>query len=124
MPLKNATARTLGMHLSILRGKVTKAERALLVARWLEVLWMPVPVVVDWYRQEVLPTGGDHELQFAGSVVRHIRWGTSQQRCRDKLNRGPNPLRRLLNQAFSPAGPQVALHWLWLRIALDRRVPP
>ena len=79
---------------------------------------MSVPHVVDWYRQEILPRGVDHELQFAGSVLGHIRWGTSQQRCRDKLNRDPYHLRRLLNKTVSPAGPPVALHWLWLWVAL------
>ena len=50
---------------------------------------MSVPDVVDWYRQEVLPGGGDHELQFAGSGLGHIRWGTLQQRWGDKLNCEP-----------------------------------
>ena len=65
MPLTDALARTLGMHLSILTGKMTKAERALLATWWPEAPWMSVPDVVDWYRQEILPRGGDHELQFA-----------------------------------------------------------
>ena len=104
--LTDALARTLGMHLSILTGKVTRAEQALLASRWPEVLWMSVPDVVDWYRQEILPRGGDHELQFAGSVLGHIRWGTSQQQCRDKLNRDPYHPRRLLNQTVSPASPR------------------
>ena len=69
MPLKDALARTPGMQLSILTGKVIRAERALLAARWPEVLWMSVPDVLDWYRQEIPPKGGDHELQFAGSVL-------------------------------------------------------
>ena len=77
-----------------------------------------MPHVVYWYRQEILPRGGDHELQFAGCVPGHIRWGGSQQRCTDKLNCDPYHLRRLLNQSVSPAGPTMALHWLWLWIAL------
>ena len=77
VPLTDALARTLGMQLSILTGKVTRAERALLATRWPEVLCMFAPDVVDWYRQEILPRGGDHELQFAGSFLGHIRWGTS-----------------------------------------------
>ena len=67
---------------------------------------MSLPDVVHWYRQEVLPRGGDHELQVAGSILGHIRWGTSQQRCKDKLNRDPYHLWRLLNQSVSPAGPR------------------
>ena len=117
-PSEDALARTLGVQLSILTGKVTRAERALLATRWPEVMWMPVPDVLDWYRQEILPRGGDHELQFAGSVLGHICWGTSQQRCRDKLNRDPYHLRRLLNQSARPTGPPVALHCLWLWIAV------
>ena len=50
VPQTGTLARTLGMHLSFLTGKVTRAERALLAARWPEVLWMLVPDVVDWYR--------------------------------------------------------------------------
>ena len=79
---------------------------------------MSAPDVVNWYCQEILPTGGDHELQFGGSVLGHIPCGTLQQRCRDKLNRDPYRLRRLLNQPVRPAGPPVALHWLWLWNAL------
>ena len=112
VPLTDAIARTLGTTLSILTGKVTRAERALLVTRWLGVLWMSLADVVDWYRQEILPKSGDHELLFAGSVLGHIRWGTSQQRCKDKLNRDPYHLQRPLNQWVSPAGPLVALHRL------------
>ena len=118
VPLTDAIACTPGMQLCILTGKVTRAERVLLAVRWPKVLWMSAPDVVDWYRQEVLPTSGDHELQFAGSVVGHIRWGTSQQRCRDKLNRDPYHLRCLLNQSVSPAGPPVAMHWLRLSIVV------
>ena len=75
---------------------------------------MSVPDMVDWYRQEVLPMGGDHELQFAVSVLGHIQWGTSQQRCRDKRNRNPYHLRCLLDHCVNPAGPRVALRWVWL----------
>ena len=110
VPLTDARARTLGMQLSILTGNVTKAEQALLAGRWPEVLWMSVPGVVDWYCQETLRGGGNHELQLAGSVLGHVRWGPSQQRCRDKLNRDPYHLRRLLNHSVCHAGPQVALH--------------
>ena len=38
VPLTDPIARTLGMQLPILTGKVTPAERALLAARWPEVL--------------------------------------------------------------------------------------
>ena len=110
VPLTDALACTLGMLLSILTGKVTRAERALLAAQWPEVLWMSVPDVVDWYRQQVLPKGGEHELRFVGSALGHIRWGTSEQRCKDKVNRDPYHLRCLLNQSVSTAGPPVALH--------------
>ena len=65
---------------------------------------MFVPVVVDSYLQEVLLRGGDHELQFAGSALGHIRWGTSQQRCSDKVKR------HVLNQSICPVGPPTALH--------------
>ena len=71
---------------------------------------MYVPDMVDWYRQQMLPTGGGHELQPVGPASRHIWWSTSHQRCMDKLNRDPYHLRRLLNQSVSPAGPPVALH--------------
>ena len=47
MPLTNVIGRTLGVRLSILTSKVTKAERALLAARSPETLWMYVPDVVD-----------------------------------------------------------------------------
>ena len=33
---------------------------------------MSMPGVVDWYRQEVLPKGGDHELRVVGLVLGHI----------------------------------------------------
>ena len=116
--LTYALARMLAMQLSILTGKVTRAEQAVLASRWPEVLWMSVPNVVDWYRQDILPRVGGHELQIAGWVLGHIRWGTSQHRCRDKLNRDPFNLRRLLNQTVSPAGSPIPLHWLWLSGAL------
>ena len=74
--------------------------------------------MADWYSQEILPRGGHHELQFAGRVLGHIRWGTSQQRCRDKLNHDSYHLQGLLNQSVTPAGAPVALHWLWPWIAL------
>ena len=76
MQLMDLLARTPGMQLSILMGKVTKSERALLATPWPGVLWMSMPDVVNWYRQEILPKGGDHELQIAGFVLGHIRWGT------------------------------------------------
>ena len=38
VPLTDALARTLGMQLSILTGKVTRAEQAPLASRWPEVL--------------------------------------------------------------------------------------
>ena len=113
VPLTGALGRTLGMQLSILTGKVTRFKLALLAARWPEVLWMFVPEVVDYYRHEMLPMGGNHQLQLTGSVLGHVRWGISQQRCRDKVNSDPYHLRCLLNQFVSPAGPPVALHWLW-----------
>ena len=67
----------MGMQLSIFTGKVMRAERVLLAVRWPEVLWMSITDVVDWYRQRVLPMGGDHLRQFAGSVLGHIRCDTS-----------------------------------------------
>ena len=65
-----------------------------------------MPDLVDWYRQEVLPRGVDYELQFAGSVLGHIRRGTSQQRCKDKLNHAPHHLRHLLTHSITPARPR------------------
>ena len=58
-------------------GKVSRAERVLLATRWPGDLWMSVTDVVDWY-QEVLPRGGDHQLQLVGSSLGHMRWGMSQ----------------------------------------------
>ena len=105
VPLTDALARTLGMQLSILTGMVTRAEWAPLAARWPEVLWMLVPDVVDWYGVEILPKGGDHELQHAGSVLVHIRWGTSQQRCTDKLNCDPYHVRTSSTRLSAPRAP-------------------
>ena len=39
MPLTDSIVRNLGMQPCILTGKVTRAERALLAARWPGVLW-------------------------------------------------------------------------------------
>ena len=47
VPLTDALARTLGIQLSILTGKVNTAERAVLGTRWPKVLWMFVPDMAD-----------------------------------------------------------------------------
>ena len=117
MPLTDSTDRTLVMPLRILMGRVTLAEWAPLQARWPEVLWMSIPDVVDWYRQEILPRGGDHELQFAGCVLGHIRWGTSQQRCRDMLTCDPPPPPAPPRPVGEPSGLPGGLA---LVLALDR----
>ena len=55
MLFTDAIARTLGMQLSILTGKVIRAERALLAARVARgFVDACVPDVVDGYRQELL----------------------------------------------------------------------
>ena len=110
VPLSDALACSLAMQLSILTGKVTRAEQALLGARWPEALWMLVPDVVHWSHPEILPRRGNHELQLAGSSPGHIQWGTWQQRCWDNLNRNPYQVRRLLKQTVRPAGAPAALH--------------
>ena len=71
-----------------------------------------------WYRQEIRRRDGNHELQFAGLVLRHICSDTSRQRCREKLNRDPYHVLRLLNHTVGPAGPPLAVQWLWLWITL------
>ena len=116
MPLTDAITCTVGMQLSILTGDQGRVRSACSTVH--EVLWMFVPNVLDLYRQEVLPTGGHHELEFAGPSLGHIRWGPSHQQCRDKLKFDPYHVWRLLNQSVSPTDPPVARHWLWLRIAL------
>ena len=64
-------------------------------------------------QREGLPPG-------LGAVPRatHLVQQCAVLRCRDKLNRNPYNLRHLLNQTVIPAGPPVALHWLWLWVAL------
>ena len=118
VPLKDGIVRTPGMHLSILTGKVTRAERALVATRWHGFLWMSITDVVDQYGHDVVPQGGDHELQFVGWVVGHIRRETTQRRCWNKLIPDPYHLHHLLNQSVSPLCPQVSMHGLWLWPAL------
>ena len=71
VPLTDALARTLGMQLCILTGKVTRAEGALWATRWPEVVRMSVPDVVDWYLQEILPRAAT-----MSSSLRDRSWAT------------------------------------------------
>ena len=71
IPLCEPLVHTLGAHLSVVMGRVTRAERAL-VSVWLAaVLWMSILLRGD------RPAGGDVELGFLGTILGHIRWSTT-----------------------------------------------
>ena len=51
--------------------------------------------------------GGGRGLQFAGSVLGDIWWGTSWQQCRDNVDRDPYHLWSLINQSICPGVPRL-----------------
>ena len=118
VPLCEGVLGSFALHLSVLRGHVNAAERAILRQAAPTKHWRTVPESADIYRRLIQTDVEDEELIFLSKFLEGVKWPDGAAFMRSALAGDQQALRRWLNQDGVPTS-KVTCGAFWVWSALD-----
>ena len=118
VPLCEGVLGSFALHLSVLRGHVNAAERAILRQAAPTKHWRTVPESADIYRRLIQTDVEDEELIFLSKFLEGVKWPDGAAFMRSALASDQQALRRWLNQDGVPTS-KVTCGAFWVWSALD-----